>query len=125
MKKSQAWSLDIILAVILFAGSFFLIYFLLKPQGESSIDILSREAELVSIQFLTESSLFNLTVDGKLNETKLQQLIGDYSNIKSKIKVKGDFCIYLEDQNGNIIYLANNVTGIGSSKISIGNVTCQ
>lgn len=125
MKNSQAWSLDIIFAVLIFIGAFFLFYFLLGSKTESSIASLNEEAEFISNELFSENSILNITDDGIINETKLQQLIGNYPSIKSKIRIDGDFCIYLEDQEGNIINIINNVTGIGSSKINISNVTCQ
>ena len=127
-KKSQAWSFDVIMAVIIFVGAFFAFYFLLKPRTENTIDTLREDAELIANELLSESSPLNVIVDGKIDEAKLQQLLAeDYSDLKSQIRVEGDFCIYLEDQEGNIIYISQSpdITGIGSPSISISDIPCS
>jgi len=128
IKKSQIWSFDAIIGVIIFVGAFFTFYFLLKPQLDKPIDNLSKEAELIAEQLLSESSPLYVIKDGKIDEIRLQELLDEeFSSLKSKIRVKGDFCIHMEDQDGNIIYIGKNkdVTGIGSSEITISGVECQ
>lgn len=126
IKKSQAWSFDIILAVIIFVGAFFVFYALLKPQTEKNLDTLQEDANLISQEMLSGSSILNVIEDGKINEEKLQQLLDEeYSTIKSQIRIESDFCIYLEDQDGNVIYLGSGVPGVGSESIKIGDVPCS
>ena len=46
------------------------------------------------------------------------------SKFLEKMKVKNDFCIFLEDENGDIIYLSTNQPGVGSPKIKISGDPC-
>ena len=128
-KKSQAWSFDVILAVIIFVGAFFTFYALLKPQTQKNVDTLQQDAESIANELLSESSSLNIIQNGTIiNEAKLQlHLNEDYPALKSSVRVEGDFCIYLEDQDGNIIYISQSppVSGVGSPKISISNVPCS
>jgi len=116
--KSQAWSFDVIIAVIVFVSAFFLFYFLVNPQ-EDTVENLKTCAE-----FISES--LNFTETGEINDTLLQDLIdADYPTYKAKIRADCDFCIYLEDQKGDIIYIRSGVSGIGSSKINISDIPCS
>ena len=124
-KKSQAWSFDIIIGVILFVGAFLAFYVILKQQTEEPVDTLREEAELIASELLSESSPLNVVENGKINEEKLQQLIGNYPTLKSQVRVKSDFCIYLEDQEGNVIYISQDITGIGSPIIKISQIRCS
>jgi hypothetical protein len=117
MKKSQAFSFDVILAVIIFVGAFFIFYFLLNP-GTDKVEELRSCAELVS-------SALNITDQGAVSESQLQELIdGDYPTLKAKIRAGCDFCIYFEDQGGNIVYVRGGISGVGSSKINISGTPC-
>lgn len=125
-KKSQAWSFDIIIGVILFVGAFLAFYVILKQQTEKPVDTLRDDAELIARALQTESSPLNVVESGKINEAKLQALLAqDYSTLKSQVRVKSDFCIYLEDQEGNVIYISQDVTGIGSPIIRISEIRCS
>ena len=124
-KRGQAWSFDVILAVIIFVTAFFVFYFLLKPRTEKPVDTLRQDAEFIAHELLSNSSPFYIVESGKINETKLQDLIGNYPALKNRIKVANDFCIYLEDEEGNIISINTNVLGVGSSKIIISDKPCS
>ena len=61
-----------------------------------------------------------------MNETKLEQLLGeDYKTIKERIRTEKDFCIFLEDENGDIVYISPGQLGIGSDKIKVSDVPCD
>jgi len=66
-------------------------------------------------------------MDGtEMNETKLEQLLGeDYKTIKERIRTEKDFCIFLEDENGDIVYISPGQLGIGSDKIKVSDVPCD
>ena len=117
IRKSQAWSFDVIIAVIIFVGAFFLFYFIFKPQT-NTVEELRSCAELVS-------SSLNLTEKGTINETKVQELVdADYPTLKAKIRAGCDFCIHFEDQQGFVIYIRSNIIGVGSPKINISDIPC-
>jgi len=128
-KKSQAWSMDIIFAVVIFIGAFFTFYFLAKPSAQASVEGLQKDAQQV-ISEVSGTSPVSVIIAGKVNETRLLGLVQqDYADIKRQLRIEGDFCIHFEDQSGNVIYIekteTENVTGLGSPKINISDIPCS
>lgn len=61
-----------------------------------------------------------LANNGTIDENKLKEIQHmDYDNFKKYLKVKNDFCIYIEDENGNTI-LAK-----GSPKLDNNGIVCR
>lgn len=122
--------MDVTLAVIIFIAAFFVIYTIAANRTASSIDDLAREAERISKEAASENSSISLVEDSQLNQVKIEDLIGqDYDEIKKKLRVENEFCIYVEDEEGNLIFLnkseTENVTGIGSPNINISGIACR
>ena len=124
LKKSQAFSMDIMLAVIIFIGTVFFFYAILNTSQGSKADELQDEASKVLTGILSENPDLKITDENKINTTKLEELLGNYSGLKGKLKVKNDFCIYFEDEGGNIVYINATYTGIGSGIINVSDVPC-
>ena len=129
-KKSQAWSFDVMIAVIVFLGVFFIFYSLLKSPAEDTVDALKNCAELIAGELPSESSAINIIEGGEINETKLQDLVDEaYLTLKQKVRAGCDFCIHLEDQMGNVIYVRStideNVTGIGTPNVKLTDIPCS
>lgn len=123
--KSQAFSMDIMIAVIIFIGTIFIFYSIISGGEESKIDELEDDASIVMENIATEDSAVRITEGIAIDEEKLEELLGmDYSEIKKKLRVENDFCIFLEDGEGNIIYLEAGQPGIGSDKIKVSDVPC-
>lgn len=123
MKKSQVWSFDVILAIIMLIVAFFIFYFLLKPQTENKFQDLKKEAALVAGEVLP-----NITISGteQIDEDKLRILLEEaYPELKKKFRSGADFCIYFEDEQGNVVYIRPGVTGLGSSEINVSGVPCN
>lgn len=122
--KSQAFSMDIMLAIVIFLGTIFVFYSILTGNNEAKTDELTEEAAIVLDNIVSDDSEVRITDGIIVNQTKLEELLGmDYSEIKKKIKIKNDFCIFLEDDDGSIIYIQGQ-PGIGSDKISISGIPC-
>jgi len=125
MKKSQIWSIDIMLAIVVFIGAIFVAYSILSGSKGSAAKDLEQDANKVLSSIASEDSEVSIVNGVELDETKLQQLLGeDYNAIKEKIRAGSDFCIFLEDEEGNIVYISNK-PGIGSDKIEISGVPCD
>ena len=123
-RNSQAFSMDIMLAVIIFIGTIFFFYAILDTTQGTKADELQSEASKILKDMLSKDSDVRITDGTKINSTKLEELLGNYSEIKSKLKVKNDFCIYFEDENGNIIYVNTTYTGLGSGIINVSDIPC-
>jgi hypothetical protein len=116
--------MDITLAVVIFIVSFFIIYGLITNKVTNNISTLNEEAEIISKEATSQDSRLSLTNGDSLNETKVKDLVvQNYSEIKKRLRIKNDFCIYFEDAEGNILRI-QNVSGIGSSEINISGIEC-
>lgn len=122
--------MDIALAVIIFIVTFFIIYGIITNKTTDDISSLRQEAERVSKEATSQSSSLSIVNGKALNETKMQNLLEqNYSDIKKKIRIENEFCIYFEDEEGNLInftdVLGDSASGIGSQEINISGVPCR
>ena len=125
MKKSQTWSMDIMLAAVIFIGAIFVVYSFLQGNKGSNAKQLEQDANKVLDNIAAQDSPVGVVNGINIDEQKLQKLIDEpYPDLKDKIKVNSDFCIYLEGENGKTIYLSGK-PGIGSSKIKISDQPCE
>ena len=77
------------------------------------------EAEKITSLVLDDHD-FSLASNGTIDIDKLKQMQSmDYSKLKNFLKAKKDFCIYIEDGNGNLL-LAK-----GYSKLSEDGLYCK
>ena len=77
------------------------------------------EAEKITDLILDHHKI-SFAYDGVIDESKLQEIKKmSYEEFKEYISVKSDFCIYIEDANGNVL-LAK-----GSSKLSRDVTYCK
>ena len=124
-KNTQAISLDLILAVFLFMiiiiGVFYVITNMQKGQGSVTVKI---ESEYLP-QLLEGNVTPNSILEGsKIEAFKLYNLTGkNYSQLKTELGMKNDFCIYFVDEEGYLVKI-NNKTGIGSPRFKINNTPC-
>lgn len=77
------------------------------------------EAEKITEMILDGHSI-SFANNGIIDEGKLKEIQNmEYRDFKKSLNAKNDFCIYLEDENGNII-LAK-----GSSKLNDNGLYCS
>ena len=77
------------------------------------------EAEKITGLLLDDHAL-SIANNGIVDKNKLQEIQNmDYEQLKSNLNAKKDFCVYIEDGEGNII-LAK-----GSQKLTGDGVPCQ
>jgi len=125
-KKSQSWSIDIILAVVVFMGAFFLFYVLLREGPEAKAKSLRDEASIVIKQVSSDGVPINFVYKQQVNASRMNELKNlSYDELKRMLRIEGDFCIYLEDEKGYAIVLNNSYKGIGSGNINISRTPCN
>ena len=79
----------------------------------------SIEAEKIT-SLVLDSHDISFASNGTIDANKLKEMQGmDYNKLKNFLKVKNDFCIYIEDGNGNLL-LAK-----GYSKMSEDGLYCK
>lgn len=77
------------------------------------------EAEKITDMILDDHSI-SFANNGIIDEKKLAEVQNiDYNDFKKSLKAKNDFCIYIEDENGNVL-LAK-----GSPKLSGDGLYCR
>ena len=106
--------LTIVLIVALFAV-FVSVY-------EGSRKINSIDAEKIT-GLILDSHEISFASGGVVDKDKLRQVQGmDYTKLKNYLNVKQDFCVYLEDENGNVI-LAKSSPDLGKDSAACSKQT--
>lgn len=134
MKKrgqGQSWSLDVILAFVVFMLIIGIFYTLLSDNKKTNIYDIQLEASTLSSS-LDSSTGVNSTLtvinNGVVDKDKLIELYeSDYSALKKQFGIRGDFCIYMIDQYGNLITIntsSNLKNGFGNGNLTINNYPC-
>jgi len=120
--QGQSWSLDIILAFVVFVLIIGIFYALLSNnKGDKTQDLTLESNTVVSNLDSSNGQSSTLTIidKGSIDDIKLQSLYGSsYSDLKRQFGIRGDFCIYIIDQYGNLVTIDD---GSGSQKGSFGN----
>jgi hypothetical protein len=129
--QGQSWSLDIILAFVIFMLIVGIFYTLLSNNKKTTIEDVQLEATTLSGALDTSSgvgSKLSIIEDGSINKDKIKTLYdADYEKLKDQFGIKGDFCIYMVDQYGNLVVI--NTTdglknGFGNGNLTINDVPC-
>ena len=88
-----------------------------KANGPNSPSVM--EAEKITGLILDDHDI-SFATGGIVDEVKLSKIqFMDYKSFKNSLNAKNDFCIYLEDGNGNIILSK------GYSKLSNDGIYCR
>jgi hypothetical protein len=129
--QGQSWLLDIILAFVVFVLIIGIFYALLSNNKKDKTEDLTLDSNTV-ISNLDSSNgqISDLTIinQGSIDDIRLNTLYSsDYQDIKRQFGIRGDFCIYIIDQYGNLITINNGSEQIGSfgnGNFSINNKPC-
>lgn len=126
MKNSQALSIDIMLGIIVFIGAIFFFYSVFSQNKESDITALEADASKI-MKAVSSGDEISVLTGTEIDIDKIQALLGEeYTDIKNKLRVGSDFCIFIEDESDNIIYLsASSQSGVGSNKIKVSDIPCS
>lgn len=116
-KFGQSWSVDLIIGVIIFMLIVAVFYALITAKTKPEFEELQEDARSVVAKVETApDDSFGLIKAGQIDPARLQELCDmPYDQLKAELGIENDICIYLEDQNGNIIPCGTgNKTGIGN-----------
>ena len=128
MRKAQTFSTDAIIAVVIFLFISISVLYIVGNLSESrKFEQLTDEGELVA-EGITSSKIASILgfLEGrKIDKNKLGQFANmSYSQLKSIFGMSADFCIHIEDDEGYLINVTENITGIGSPKAKVSGVKC-
>jgi len=129
--RAQSWSLDIILAFVIFVLIIGIFYTLLNNNKGTQTEHLQLEANAVANN-LDSSTGMNSTLSimekGAIDKIKLEELYNSsYDTLKSQFGIRGEFCIYVVDQYGNLQTVntgQGNLNGFGNGNLTINGVPC-
>jgi hypothetical protein len=125
--KSQTISMDALIAVALFMVAVILFFTLSgSSNGEKRAEGLQTESgKALSSVSSSMNSTDTFLKGSKIDQRKLDEISGlGYSDLKNVIGISSDFCIHFEDEQGNIVNISGNKTGLGSSMVRIAGVAC-
>lgn len=99
---------------------------LLGSKPETKINDLKQDASVVVKQILADETSYRIVDKNEINVSRLNQLKNiTYDELKKMLRIEGDFCIYIEDEQGQIVLINNSYRGIGSPNISLSGVPCS
>ncbi|HIG98567.1 TPA: hypothetical protein HA231_04050 [Candidatus Woesearchaeota archaeon] len=125
-RKAQTISTDAVVGVMLFVTAAILLFYLAGPVAKNrQADHLRQEAERLPSLLSSEQNLTTVLISGsQANPGNVESLLEDYENLKEILGIDAEFCVYFEDENGNIVPLQGRV-GMGSSLVNISGMTCN
>lgn len=122
--KGQAWSIDLIIAVLIFGLIMVIFYTLITADSEPKIEQLNSKASALA------EKIFNMglvdQVTGELNDTVFVILSDkDYEELRGELGVVGDFCLFIEtnDLPAQIMFIQNR-SSIGSEDFNLSGYKC-
>lgn len=147
-KKAQAWSTDLMLAMVAFGIIVVIFYSVIASNDNKEIDTLQNDAKHLSnmIKNSGDSTLNNLIQNNELQDERILYIINDmcenidnkddeqgaidyYNELKSRMNLNSDFCIYFGDRNKKAVLIKATkgdcsqkcFAGIGNPNFNITN----
>ena len=118
--------MDVIIASIVFMAAFFAFYALLNRNTTLGPEELKDEASILIREMSSPDAPLRIIDNNELNITKLNDLKNlTYNELKRRLRVSSDFCIFLENERGELILLNNSYKGIGAPSINISGTPCN
>ncbi len=116
--KAQAWSMDIIIGVILFLIIIVIVYTLVATSPLANLE-LRRDAETINAKFdktrNTDSDMPQLFSGNVILNESIEKLLDeDYQALKTKLGIKGDFCIVITHMHDGIFNLSGSEATFGN-----------
>ncbi|MBU1199115.1 MAG: hypothetical protein KKF46_03765 [Nanoarchaeota archaeon] len=126
MGRGQVWSVDVLLAVVIFVSIILVFYVTMGARQNKGLKDLESEAESLKIELEKNHEIGFLQAD-VIDKTKFDAFVlnvsDNYEEIKNQLGIRGHFCIFFEDAEGNIIMIGQK-TGIGSPNVTVGGTPC-
>ncbi len=120
MKEGQVWSMDLIVAVIIFLLAVGVFYFFAGTNNNHESSTLQIESKVVADK-LGGDGVVSIANGTALDNEKLKLLATmPYDQLKQELGLKNDFCIVLRDQEGNLIPVLVRSQPSPVYKIAIG-----
>lgn len=116
-KRRKVGELWFVLVVAVVIASFGML-------AQESDEELQEEAENI-LDGLTNGDEHTFAVNDFFQEEILAKISGmSYKELKDSLNVENDFCIYFEDENGNLVEVKDGLRSVGSDAIVINGRPC-
>ena len=118
LRSGQAWSMDLVIGVIIFMLAAGIIFTLLVNREQEDTAPLRIESEVIATK-LTTDPILQIAPNNQLDAEKLSLLAErEYESLRKDLGVNNEFCIFIQDESGQLLYVldgdGNKYTGIGS-----------
>jgi len=124
-KNAQSLSIDILIGAMAFLILIGIVYYA-STRSSNLQDGEALQSNALKISTVLEKG-DNLAVIDQDNSLSLDELEELYSKSPDELRrefgINSKFCIYVEDSNGNILWI-NNKNGVGDPEIIIGGKPC-
>ncbi len=126
MERGQVWSVDVLLAVVIFISVILVFYVTMTSKQKEGLGDLESEASDLRVA-LEQNRDFGFIQSDEVDDDKFQAFTGNttdnYEALKNQLGIKGEFCVFLEDSDGRIVFI-DNKPGVGNSSILIDGYPC-
>lgn len=127
MKRGQTFSTDALIAVVLFFMAAIMLFYLSEPAADSrQAGKLQRDSESLILALSSEQNTSAVFIKGaKIDTGKLDATVNlSYESLKNQLGVDSDFCVYFEDEQGNIVPIKGKM-GVGSPLANFSGRSCN
>ncbi|MBI3036448.1 hypothetical protein HYY73_01650 [Candidatus Woesearchaeota archaeon] len=127
MKRAQTFSTDAIIGVVLFIVAAVLLFYLSGPAASNKQnEKLRAESERLPAVLTSQQNITGVFIKStKVDDQKLEEALNlSYESLKALLGMQSDFCIYFEDEKGNIVPIRNKI-GIGSPLVNFSGKGCN
>ena len=112
---------------MLFIVAAVLLFYLSGPAASNKqSEKLRSESEKLPAALTSQQNISGVFIKStKVDDQKLGDALNlSYENLKQLLGINSDFCIYFEDEKGNIVPVRNKI-GIGSSLVNFSGKGCN
>ncbi len=135
-RRGQIWSLDMMMAVVMFMLALFMVYqYLINSErtNVSDIEELARDSQVISSQLLSEGlpkgwnstdvKMIGVAKDFRINETCWERFSNiSYDRSRSVFNTRYHYYVYFTDNEDNLITIGG-IDGIGKPGVVSANVS--
>lgn len=127
--KGQSWSMDLVIAVVIFGFIAIIFYSIIIIQQKPSVDNLQEYAQTIGTKLESNIPGCGPIINGQsVTPAQLSCLYDlNYTQLKQVFGIPADFCIYVEDTKGRL-YIVNTtsglMTGFGNPELVVSNTPC-
>jgi hypothetical protein len=130
--KAQTWSMDLIIAMVIFVLIITIFYSLLSSPQNLKPQQLQEEGQKIASKLESSPTTCDILDHGDIDRDQLQKCFASNPEVfRQQAGLTSHFCIYIQDQNGRTIAIpdSTDVTksrlGFGDSEMKVAQKNCS